>query len=103
VANALAKDPERVIQAVIDQAMRKDNPGGYGRQTVFDAAIEKMINDVAVASAKEWINEQAPKIKAAVRQRFEAHKSKWVAQLCDKLSNALVTNLHVSVSIRDNQ
>lgn len=89
VAAVLNRDPEGLIRAVVDVAMRQP-AGGYSRTTVWEEAVNKMIQDVARATFEKWVEEQKPAIEAAVRARLNGKDRKdMIAKVCERLVGAL--------------
>lgn len=88
VASVLSKNPEDLIRRVVDVAMsQKDN---YARETLWEAAVNKMIRDVAEETFKKWIEEQRPNIERAVRARLDGKDRKGlVEKVAERLTGAL--------------
>lgn len=101
VAQVLSRDPERFITACVDVVLQAKDQNNYNRKTVLDTVLEKLIIETAQKSAQEWINEQGPKIREAVRKRLDKDKGALIQKLVDGLGDQLQKNVHVSVSISE--
>lgn len=99
VAAVLSRDPAKLIEAVVDAAINQKN-NSYDRTTLFEQQINKMIRDEGVAVFQLWLEEQKPKIRAAVLARLK-QKEKFIDGIADKLVSSLQSNFHVSVSVTD--
>lgn len=93
VAEALGRDPQRLIHRVVQMAMaaKKDS---YSRETLFEAAVAGEIRSVAAEEFKVWLEEQKPAIRTAVRAQLGSKK---LAQL---ISDKLVDSINVSVQLK---
>lgn len=99
VAAVLSRDPAKLVEAVVDAAINQKN-NSYDRTTLFEQQINKMIRDEGVAVFQLWLEEQKPKIRAAVLARLK-QKEKFIDGIADKLVSSLQSNFHVSVSVTD--
>ena len=99
VAQILARDPERLIRACVDSVLAKKDTNNYRDKTIIDTMLEKLIVETANASAKEWMEEQGPEIRKAVKARLSKDKAALIQRLCDGFADSCVKNLHVSVSL----
>lgn len=99
VVGALAKDPEKLVAAVVDAAMRQKDPRDYGRTTIWDRTINDAIRLAANEAMKEWLDGQRAAIKAAVLSRLK-RKEKLIGEIADKLIDKFSSrfDLHISVS-----
>ena len=99
VAMVLNKDPERLVAAVVEAAMNQKRDS-YNRTTIWEDKLNEMIREIANACAKEWLDEQRPKIRAACMKRL-GEKSKLVDTIADKLVSTLTTSIGVHLTFRD--
>lgn len=84
VAKALGTQ-DQMIAAVVKSAIeRKEN--SYDRETVFQKQVMKHIGEMAEAAFKEWLTENAEKVRLAVLRELNKRK----ASLADQLAKALV-------------
>ena len=91
VASVLGRDPEVLIRAVVDQAM-KQKTNGYGNTTVWEETVNTMIRDVASETFKTWFEEQRPNIERAVRARLDGKDRKdLIAKVSERLVGCLGT------------
>lgn len=98
VAQVLARDPETLIRACVDAVLTKKSDN-YHSRTVLETTLEKLIKETAERSAQEWITEQGPKIRDAVRQRLNKDKAALIQKLVDGLGDQLKSNIRVNISI----
>jgi hypothetical protein len=91
VAQVLNRDPEGLVRAVVDAALAQKRPGAYSSEPpIWQEQVNAMIREVAEATWKEWIDEQRPKIQAAIRARLDSRQKKdLIAKVCDRLDGAL--------------
>ena len=71
IMQALSKDTEAVVKALVDSALstKKDS---YSKETVLQVAYNNMVREAAVEALKDWIAETQPVIKAAVLKKIQA-------------------------------
>lgn len=75
---------EQIIGAVVRSALdRKEN--SYDRETVFQKETMKAINEMAVAAFKEWLTENAEKVRVAVLRELNKRKAAFADQLAKAL------------------
>ena len=93
VFEALGKDPDRLIAAVVSKAMsaKKDH---YNRTTIFEDTISQEIRDVALEEFKRWLEENRPKIRDQIRAKLKTLK------LAKMICEGLTQNIVVSVDIK---
>ncbi len=101
VLDACLKNGQALVAEAVRQVLTAPDNTNYGRGTVLDKVIRELIVTTANAAAREWIVEQGPAIREAVRKRLTAEKTALVKELCDKVGSALTTNLRVDVRIAD--
>jgi hypothetical protein len=102
VVAALARDPEKLVRAVVDAALHQKQ-NSYDRETIWDGQVHAMIRAVATDAFKEWVEEQRPKIRAAVRARLDASKSKTIDSFADKLVDGVLADIKVSFHLGENR
>jgi hypothetical protein len=92
VVSALGRDPSTLIKAVVDAAMREPDRNGYGRGTIWDTEVNKMIREVALQTFNEWLNEMKPTIAKEVRARLAGKNgTATINDIVEKLTGALRT------------
>lgn len=93
VANVLNRDPEALVRAVVDAALSQKRPGAYSNDPpIWQEKVNEMIREVASATWTAWIDEQRPKIEAAVRARLDSKQKKdLISKVCDRLEAAIGT------------
>jgi len=101
VSQVLARDPERLIRACVDAVLTQKDRNNYRDKTILDTMLEKLIIDTANLAAVEWIREQGPMIREAVRARLTKDRAAFIKKLCDAIGDNLQKNVHVSVSLTD--
>lgn len=94
VMEALQRNPEALIREFVKRALTAPKDS-YGRETVFSAAVQAMIQKAALDSFTRWLEEYRPKIEAAITKRLRADKGKFVEQLADTMVAGLTTNFKV--------
>lgn len=95
VAKALtADDPELLIKNIVDTALLKK---GYGSQTVFEEATEKLIHKVAEGILLKWIEEHRPEIEKALHAGLQRSKSKLVKAFVDGIFENAVRYRNINV------
>jgi hypothetical protein len=102
VVTALAKDPERLVAAVVQAAMTQKPERGYSSDPpIWDSMVNKMIREAAESAFKEWLAENAEMIKRKVRERLSREKTKFVEKIVDGMVDATKTGFSFSVSLKD--
>lgn len=92
VFEALGKDPDRLIQAVVHKAMsaKQDH---YNRTTIFEDTIAQEIRNVALEEFKAWLEENRPKIREQIQAKLKTLK---IAKLiCESLTENIVVSVNV--------
>lgn len=100
VARSLsAENPEKLIQAIVDVALKKERYGS----SVWEQAIEKMIHSVADEIFKKWIEEHRAGIEQALAAALNRQKKGLTKALVDGLleNAAAYRNISVKFSVKD--
>ena len=94
IMQALSKDTEAVVKALVDSALstKKDS---YSKETVLQVAYNNMVREAAVEALKDWIAETQPVIKAAVLKKIRA-----TTGLAEELASQLTKGLSQDFSAR---
>lgn len=94
VASVLAKDPAKLVEAVVSAAMNQKRDS-YDRTTIWEQKVNEMIRKVADDTFQAWIDEQRPSIEKAVRAQL-AKKS-----TCQDIAGQIVKKMsHVYVNLK---
>lgn len=102
VVTALAKDPEKLVTAVVDAAMKQKPERGYSSDPpIWDTMVNEMIRDAAKIAFKEWLDENAEMIKRKVRERMNREKSAFIAKTVDALTDSFKSSFYFSVQLKD--
>jgi len=99
VAKALGENPDALVKAVVDEAM-KVKQNSYDKKTVFQTGVENMIREVASKVFREWLDTKRGDIRKAIAARLKAGGDAFVTQAADKLVAALSDNFYVSISLK---
>lgn len=82
VAHALGTgDPKALIDRVVEMVMTKSSRH-YGK-TLWEDAIEKMIEEVAEQTFKQWVQANRPAIEKALTEAMRRKKNALVKALVD--------------------
>ena len=98
VAQALGKNPDVLVRAIVDRAIEKKQDG-YSRTTIFQDELDEMIRAVAKESLAEWLEELRPEIRKQVRATLDKRKKEQVAKMADRLLDSL-SNASFYVNIK---
>ena len=102
VVTALARDPERLVAAVVDAAMKEKNRNGYSSDPpIWDSMVNEMIREAAKDAFKEWLTANAEMIKRKVRERMDREKSKFVQKTVDALTDSFKSEFVFRVNLKD--
>lgn len=102
VVAALAKDPEKLVAAVVDAAMKEKDRNNYSSDPpIWDRMVNEMIREAAKEAFKEWLAENADLIKRKVRERLSKEKSKFINNMVGALVDAMKTGFYFSVQLKD--
>lgn len=99
VATTLATKSDYLIEQLVRQVMtqKKDS---YSRVTIWEDMVDRMIRGAANEAAKEWMEEQKPKIKALVAKKLGAKTKGLIASVADQLVAKFGKGMDVNVWIR---
>lgn len=101
VLDACLKNGRELVAAAVTQVLQAKIDNYHGSGSYLDKVIRELIVQTAQAAAQEWIAEQGPAIREAVRKRLTAEKAGLIKGLCDKVGDSLTTSLRVNVSLDD--
>jgi len=99
IAEALGKNPEALVQAVVREAMSAKR-NTYDRKTIFQSAIEEMIRQAAKEQFKLWLDTQKDKIKKALQERLAKEGDGFIAKVTDSIVTGLAESFYVSVHLK---
>lgn len=103
VASALAKDPAKLVEAVVDAAMKEKERGHYSSdESIWDRTVNEAIRSAANEAMKEWLDGQRAAIKAAVLLRLKK-KEKIISELADKLIDTFSSNFRLHIDVTDRE
>src|SRR6476659_8614851 len=71
---------EKLIEGVVNATIKVKN-NSYDNQTIFQSEVQKMILEVAKASAREWIDSNRELIKAAFVSSLASNEGQVVTML----------------------
>lgn len=91
LVQALSKDPDAIVRAVVDAAL-KSGGTGYGR-TPFSTELDKQIREIALEITREILAAERPKIEAELRRRITAELLTEAAlkQTIDQMGSLYIT------------
>jgi hypothetical protein len=98
-AAALSQQSDSLIKHIVDMAMNAKPQGSYGRETIFEVAIQKAIHDECTAALSEWVATNRPQIRKLVHDKLMKQKG-MADMIADKLIVGLGKDLHVSAYLR---
>jgi len=99
VMEALGKDPEALVTAVVNEAMRQKK-NSYDSDSVFLSGVKTLIREEASAVFKTWLDEKRPIIQRAITKRLRGEEGTFIETVADKLVNGLASSFYVSVSLQ---
>jgi len=97
VAESLQKNPDGLINRIVDEALRQKKDSYHG-ETYLDEAIKAMIKDAAKDALKEWIEANRPKIHRQLLANLKSVDG-LVAKVAERLIAGLSQNMSVTVYI----
>jgi hypothetical protein len=98
VVEALARDPEELVQAVVDMAL-SEKRNSYDRATIWQTQVHKMIRDAAQEAFREWLVEQRPLVAKAVRGKLESRRGVFFKRVLDGLLDAMTRDVTFTVAV----
>lgn len=102
VVTALARDPEKLVAAVVDAAMKERPRNGYSSDpAIWDTMINEMIREAAKDAFKEWLAENAEMIKRKVRERLVREKTKFIEKIVDGMTDAMRSGFYFRIDLKD--
>lgn len=87
VASALNKDTGALVESIVELALTEKRHS-YDQATIFQTHVNKKIREAAHDAMVEWLDEQRPAIRDAVRKRLSKNGAKLITELADKLAVA---------------
>ncbi len=96
VVAALGKSDE-LVRAVIESALNQKRDS-YSKETLFEAAVVKMIQEEAQEVFKAWLSENKEKIGAEFKRQLGIQKGKVISGLVESFVKQL-TNIYASVKL----
>jgi hypothetical protein len=102
VVTALAKDPEKLVAAVVDAAMKQKPERGYSSDPpIWDTMLNNMIREAAQDAFKEWLSDNSAMITRKVRERLTREKSQFIEKIVDSLVSAAKSSFYFTVNIKE--
>lgn len=102
VVAALARDPEKLVAAVVDAAMKEKSRNGYvSDPPIWDSMVNEMIRDAAKDAFKQWLDENSAMIARKVRERLAKEKTKFIERIVQNLVDSAKTGFYFSVHLKD--
>jgi hypothetical protein len=102
IMEALGKDPESLIKAVVDSAMSAKS-SSFSNKTLFIEASEQMIRDAAREVFKEWLSDKKVLIQNAISKRLKEENSAFIETIADKMVAGLASSFYVSCTLKCEQ
>lgn len=99
IMEALGKDPDKVIETVVTQAL-SEKKDSYSSETKFQSAINEMIREVAKVTFSEWIESKKDVIRKAILKRINREESQFFESLADQLVNGLAQSFYVTCRLK---
>ena len=98
IAEALSRDPAALIRAVVDEAMSEKK--GYSRETVFQAAVNKMIREAAQEEFKLWLDEKRPLIRKAIQARMKKEGGGFIEDVADRIVDGMSKSFYATIRLK---
>ena len=92
-------NPQRFVEALVVQVLNEKAPDSYGRQTILDKTLSKMVQDVAKQFIGEWVEEAKPLIRAELDRRMRKNPKQFAIDVADKVVEAMKGHMYVNVKI----
>lgn len=99
VADALGKDPDALVRAVVETALG-EKARSYEKTTIFQKAVNKMIRDAAEEEMRRWLGERKAVITAAIAERLRTGESEFTKRIVDAVESGLAKSFYVSAHMR---
>ena len=99
VMEALGKDPDALIKAVVDEAMRTKK-NSYESDTIFLSGVKELIRQEANTVFKDWLEQKRPIIQKAILTRLKREEAGFINTVADKLVDGMASSFYVSVGLR---
>ena len=73
IAKELGRDPDALVKAVVEAALKEGGTGSYNsRGSLFKLALDKIITEEATARVGQILEEERPRIVEALRNKIDA-------------------------------
>jgi hypothetical protein len=97
IASVLGKDSDKLVAAVVKEAMSGKSRNSYSTKSIFAEAVENLIRTEAQAAVQEWVDEKRPQIRKALSEAI-TRKEGLVDQLVDGMVKGLSSNFYFSAT-----
>ena len=87
---------EELVRSIVEHSLTVKTNESYGRRTVMEAAVSKMIQEEAIKQCQTWVEEMRPAIAKRVRE--EIKRRGYVDTIFEAVLKSL-GEVRVSVSI----
>lgn len=96
---ALGKDPEKLIQAIVRESLGiKKNM--YDSQTIFQTSIAEMISNAAREVFREWLETKKQVVRDAIIKRLKNEESVFFDTLADNIIKGLANSFYVTATLK---
>ena len=93
---------EKLIQSVVESAMKHKKDNYSYSQTYFQEEVTKMIQTEAKEIFAEWIEENRENIATAMRKYLTANKQEALTRFCENLANNINSyGINVNMILKD--
>jgi hypothetical protein len=99
IAKALGESPDTLIKSVVNVAMSQKK-SSYDNKTIFQAAVETMIEDKAREVFKAWLKKKEGLIKKALEARLRKEGSEFIESIADQVVSGLSKSFYVRCSLK---
>jgi hypothetical protein len=99
IAKALGESPDTLIKSVVNVAMSQKK-SSYDNKTIFQAAVETMIEDKAREVFKAWLKKKEGLIKKALEARLRKEGSEFIESIADQVVSGLSKSFYVMCSLK---
>lgn len=99
IMEALGKDPDKVIETVVTQAL-SEKKDSWSRETKFQSAINEMIREVAKDTFSEWIESKKDVVRKAILKRVNKEEGQLFEDLAQQLVEGLSKSFYVSCTLK---
>jgi hypothetical protein len=99
VVSALNERGSQLIDVLVRDVLRRKRDNYNATKTILEETIEAVLVEEVKTAMKNWVEQQRPKIAAAMEQHIRKNTSAIVSQLVDSTAKQFANSYYVNVAL----